>query len=117
MRPQHDFGHSNLAFVSSFHLSDLLIILHRMIRMKYYLNSLYLQQFLNETMILKVMNLTNVFLITYNEAVQGLANKFNIYVRLISLVYQTRNNYKIFSHKNKFLSVQFMSVYHQCLES
>ena len=116
MRPQHEFGHSNLAFVSRFHLSDLLIILHRMIQMKYYLNSLYLQQFMNET-ILKVMNLTNVFLTTCNEAVQGLANKFNIYVRLISLVYQTRNNYKIFSHKNKFLSVQFMSVYHQCLES
>ena len=36
---------------------------------------------MNETMILKVMNLTNVFLTTCNEAVQGLANKFNIYVR------------------------------------
>lgn len=49
-------------------------------------------------------------LTTYNEAVQGLANKFNIYVRFISLVYQTRNNYKFFSHKNKLFSIQFMAV-------
>ena len=86
MRPQHDFRHSNLAFVSSFHLSNLLISFHRMILMRYYLNSLHLKQFMNERMILKLINLTNVFLTTYNEAVQGLASKFNIYVRFISLI-------------------------------
>ena len=81
-----------------------------MILMRYYLNSLHLKQFMNERMILKLINMTNVFLTTYIEAVQGLANKFNIYIRLISLVSHTRNNYKIFSHKNKFLSVQFVAV-------